>query len=41
MNTDENSNSSSSKKSLQKKKLDYFRIINNFIQGKGKSTASN
>ena len=41
MNTNESSNSSSSKNSLQQKKLDYFGITNNFVQGKGKSTASN
>ncbi|GBB91677.1 hypothetical protein RclHR1_19030003 [Rhizophagus clarus] len=39
MNTGKSSNSSSSKNSLQQKKLDYFGITNNFVQGKGKSTA--
>ncbi|CAI2195533.1 2140_t:CDS:2, partial [Funneliformis geosporum] len=41
MNTNESSNSSSSKKRLQQTKLDYFGIANNFVQGKEKSTASN
>jgi len=34
------SNPSSSKNTLQQRKLDYFGIINNFVQEKGKSTAS-
>jgi len=40
MNSGERSNSNSSKNSLQQKKLEYFGITNNFVQGKGKSTAS-
>ena len=40
MNSGKRSNSNSSKNSLQQKKLEYFGITNNFVQGKGKSTAS-
>ena len=40
MNSGKRSNSNSSKNSLQQKKLEYFGITNNFVQEKGKSTAS-
>jgi hypothetical protein len=38
MSSSESSNSS--KNSLQQRKLEYFGITNNLVQGKGKSTAS-